>query len=246
MIGIEYNPSSYSKISLESFYKRYSNYPFSILDSISLANLGDDFGVVGNEDISSISKGNSYGIELLAQQKMSSSIYGILSATYYYSRFEDNEGKLISSKWDNRFILNMTAGKKFTKNIELGIKYRYSGGSPYTPTDLINSSNKSIWDINQRGVLDYNLLNTQRLNSQQTLDIRIDKKWFFKSWSLNAYIDIENILNAKRQLPSEYGIDPSLGPLVDGTGENLESYPLYEIINNSGTVLPSIGLLIEF
>ena len=246
VIGIEYNPSRYSKISLESFYKRYSKYPFSILDSISLANLGDDFGVVGNEDISSISKGNSYGIELLAQQKMSSSIYGILSATYYYSRFEDNEGKLISSKWDNRFILNMTAGKKFKNNIELGIKYRYSGGSPYTPTDLINSSNKSIWDINQRGVLDYNLLNTQRLKGQHGLDIRIDKKWFFKSWSLNAYIDIENILNAKRQLPSEYGIDPSLGPLVDGTGENLESYPLYEIINNSGTVLPSIGLLIEF
>jgi len=246
VIGIEYNPSSYSKITLESFYKSYNNYPFSILDSISLANLGDNFGVVGNENISSISKGNSYGIELLAQQKMSSSIYGIISATYYRSRFEDKEGQLISSKWDNRFILNMTAGKKFKNNIELGVKYRYSGGSPYTPIDLINSSNKSIWDINQRGVLDYNLLNTQRLNGQHGLDIRIDKKWFFKSWSLNAYIDIENILNAKRQLPSEYGIDPNLGPLVEGTGENSESYPLYEIINNSGTVLPSIGLLIEF
>ena len=244
VIGFEYNPSSYSKITLESFYKSYSNYPFSILDSISLANLGDNFGVVGNEDISSISKGNSYGIELLAQQKMSSSIYGILSATYYRSRFEDKEEQLISSKWDNRFILNMTAGKKFKNNIELGIKYRYSGGSPYTPIDLINSSNKSIWDINQRGVLDYNLLNTQRLNGQHGLDIRIDKKWFFKSWSLNAYIDIENILNAKRQLPSEYGIDPNLGPLAEST-ENSD-YPLYEIINNSGTVLPSIGLLIEF
>jgi hypothetical protein len=246
VLGIEYNPSSYSKITLESFYKSYNNYPFSILDTISLANLGDDFGVVGNEDISSISKGNSYGIELLAQQKMSASIYGILSATYYRSRFEDKEGQLISSKWDNRFILNMTAGKKFKNNIELGIKYRYSGGSPYTPVDLINSSKISNWDINQRGVLDYNLLNTQRLNGQHGLDIRIDKKWFFKSWSLNAYIDIENILNAKRQLPSEYGIDPNLGPLVEGTGENLESYPLHEIINNSGTVLPSIGLLIEF
>ena len=89
VVGIEYNPSSYSKITLESFYKVYANYPFSVLDSISLANLGGDFGVIGNEDISSISKGNSYGVELLAQQKMSSSIYGILSVTYYRSRFED-------------------------------------------------------------------------------------------------------------------------------------------------------------
>jgi hypothetical protein len=246
VLGIEYNPSSYSKITLESFYKSYNNYPFSILDTISLANLGDDFGVVGNEDISSISKGNSYGIELLAQQKMSASIYGILSATYYRSRFEDKEGQLISSKWDNRFILNMTAGKKFKNNIELGIKYRYSGGSPYTPVDLINSSKISHWDINQRGVLDYNLLNTQRLNGQHGLDIRIDKKWFFKSWSLNAYIDIENILNAKRQLPSEYGEDSNLGPLAEGTEDSESTIALYEITNNSGTVLPSIGLLIEF
>ncbi|MDG1283164.1 MAG: TonB-dependent receptor [Flavobacteriales bacterium] len=246
VIGIEYNPSSYSKITLESFYKSYANYPFSVLDSISLANLGGDFGVIGNEDISSISKGNSYGVELLAQQKMSSSIYGILSVTYYRSRFEDKKGDLVASTWDNRFILNMTAGKKFKRNIELGLKYRYSGGAPYTPIDLINSSNKAIWDINQRGVLDYNLLNTKRLNGQHGLDIRVDKKWFFKSWSLNAYIDIENILNAKRELPSEYGIDPNLGPLVAGTGETSDSYPLYEIINNSGTVLPSIGLLIEF
>ena len=246
VVGIEYNPSSYSKITLESFYKSYANYPFSVLDSISLANLGGDFGVIGNEDISSISKGNSYGVELLAQQKMSSSIYGILSVTYYRSRFEDKKGNLVASTWDNRFILNMTAGKKFKRNIELGLKYRYSGGAPYTPIDIINSSNKVIWDINQRGVLDYNLLNTKRLNGQHGLDIRVDKKWFFKSWSLNAYIDIENILNAKRQLPSEYGIDPNLGPLVAGTGETSDSYPLYEIINNSGTVLPSIGLLIEF
>ena len=246
VVGIEYNPSSYSKITLESFYKSYANYPFSVLDSISLANLGGDFGVIGNEDISSISKGNSYGVELLAQQKMSSSIYGILSVTYYRSRFEDKKGDLVASTWDNRFILNMTAGKKFKKNIELGLKYRYSGGAPYTPIDIINSSNKAIWDINQRGVLDYNLLNTKRLNGQHGLDIRVDKKWFFKSWSLNAYIDIENILNAKRDLPSEYGIDPNLGPLVSGTGETSDSYPLYEIVNNSGTVLPSIGLLIEF
>jgi len=246
VLGIEYNPSSYSKITLESFYKSYNNYPFSVLDSISLANLGDEFGVIGNEDISSISKGNSYGLELLAQQKMSSSIYGILSATYYLSRFEDKDGNLISSSWDNRFILNMTAGKKFKNNIELGFKYRYSGGSPYTPIDIINSSNKIIWDINQQAVLDYNLLNTQRLNGSHVLDIRIDKKWFFKSWGLNAYIDIENILNSKTELPSQYGIDSNLGAIVEGTGENSNSYSLYEIINNSGTVLPSIGLLIEF
>ena len=245
VLGLEYNPSNYSKITLESFFKQYDNYPFSIIDSISLANLGGDFGVIGNEDISSISKGRSYGIEFLAQQKLSSSVYGIMSVTYYKSEFEDKNGELIPSAWDNRFILNMTAGKRFNRNIELGVKFRYSGGAPYTPIDLATSSNINIWNINQRGVLNYDALNTERLNNVHGIDIRLDKRWYFKKWSLNAYMDIENLYNFKIQLPSEVGIDSAIGNEIY-TAQNNNQYSLYEIINESGTVLPSIGLLIEF
>ena len=122
VLGLEYNPSNYSKITIESFYKSYKNYPFSNIDSISLANLGGDFGVIGNGDVSSISAGRSYGVEFLAQQKLSTSVYGIMSATYYVLEFEDKNSTLIPSAWDNRFIPNMTAGKRFKRNIELGSK----------------------------------------------------------------------------------------------------------------------------
>jgi hypothetical protein len=245
VLGLEYNPSNYSKVTFETFYKQYANYPFSIIDSISLANLGGDFGVIGNENISSISKGRSYGIEFLAQQKLSSSVYGIMSVTYYRSEFEDKNGELIPSAWDNRFIFNITAGKKFKRNIELGLKFRYSGGAPYTPIDLATSSNMAIWNINQRGVLNYDALNTERLKNVHGLDLRLDKKWYFNKWSLNAYIDVENLYNFKIQLPSEVGIDSEIGDEIY-TSESSDQYSLYEIVNESGTVLPSIGLLIEF
>ena len=245
VLGLEYNPSNYSKITLETFYKQYDNYPFSLIDSISLANLGGDFGVIGNEDISSISQGRSYGVEFLAQQKLSSSVYGIMSVTYYRSEFEDKDEELIPSAWDNRFIFNMTAGKKFKRDIELGLKFRYTGGAPYTPIDLATSSNMDIWNINQRGVLNYDALNTQRLKNVHGVDLRLDKKWYFKKWSLNAYLDIENLYNFKIQLPSEVGIDPEIGEEIY-TSQNSQQYSLYEIVNESGTVLPSIGLLIEF
>ena len=245
VVGLEYNPSNYSKITLETFYKQYDNYPFSIIDSISLANLGGDFGVIGNEDISSISQGRSFGLEFLAQQKLSTSIYGILSVTYYRSEFEDKFGKLVPSAWDNRFIFNLTAGKRFKRNIELGLKFRYSGGAPYTPIDLATSSNIAIWNINQRGVLNYDALNTERLKNVHGVDLRLDKKWYFNKWSLNAYIDVENLYNFKIQLPSEVGIDSEIGEEIY-TAQNAGEYSLYEIINESGTVLPSIGLLIEF
>ena len=245
VLGFEYNPSNYSKITVETFYKQYDNYPFSIIDSISLANLGGDFGVIGNEDISSISEGRSYGVEFLAQQKLSSSIYGIMSVTYYKSEFEDKNGELIPTAWDNRFIFNMTAGKKLKRNIELGLKFRYSGGAPYTPIDLATSSNVEIWNINQRGVLNYNALNTERLKNVHGVDLRLDKKWYFNKWSLNAYIDVENLYNFKIQLPSEVGIDSEIGDEIY-TSDSSDQYSLYEIVNESGTVLPSIGLLIEF
>ncbi len=245
VLGLEYNPSYYSKVTIESFYKGYSNYPFSVIDQISLANLGGDFGVIGNEDITSTSFGRSYGLELLAQQKLTTSLYGIFAFTYYKSEFSNDQEDLIPSSWDNRFILNMTAGKKLKRNIEIGIKFRYSGGAPYTPIDYYSSSIKEIWDINQGAVLNYNLINTLRLENTHGIDLRIDKKWFFDKWSLNTYIDVENLYNSKIELPPQVGINPELGEEVD-FNFNSNQYPLYEIVNETGTVLPSIGLLIEF
>ncbi len=32
--------------------------------------------------------------------------------------------------------LNITAGKKLKKNWEIGAKFRFLGGSPYTPYDI--------------------------------------------------------------------------------------------------------------
>ena len=80
VFGIETNPGNFSKLTVEGFYKKYDNYPFLLKDSISLANLGGDFGVIGNEAVSSTSQGRSYGVEFLAQKKIEQIIlwnYGI-------------------------------------------------------------------------------------------------------------------------------------------------------------------------
>lgn len=245
ILGVEYNPSNYSKITIESFYKSYANYPFSNLDSISLANVGGDFGVVGNEDISSVSKGRTYGLELLAQQKLTSSLYGILALTYYFSDFEDKNKELIPTAWDNRFIVNLNAGKKFKRNLEVGAKFRFSGGAPYTPIDLATSSQYDIWDANQGAVLDYERLNQERLASKHTLDIRVDKKWFYKNCSLNFYIDIENVYNSKIELPFAVDVNEDSGELVYEAQDNKQQN-LYKINNESGTVLPKAGFVLEF
>ncbi|MFT6851227.1 MAG: hypothetical protein ACJATA_002048, partial [Sphingobacteriales bacterium] len=244
--GLEYNPTLLSKITLEGFYKAYDKYPFLLRDSISLANLGGDFGVIGNEPITSTSNGRSYGAEILIQQKLSSSIYGIMSYTYVRSEFEDKNAVATPTSWDNRHIFNLTAGKKFKGDWEVGMKFRFLGGSPYTPYDIQRTAKMEVWDVSQQGVFDWNRLNQNRNPNSHGLDVRVDKKWFLKNLAVNAYIDIQNIYNfqAMGQPFLDVVRDDSGNPMEDPN--NLGSYKLKEIENTNGTVLPSIGLMIEF
>lgn len=244
--GIDYNPNQYSKISVEAFYKTYKNYPFLLTDSVSLANLGGDFGVIGNEAAKSISKGRSYGLEVLLQQKLSTSIYGIISYTWVRSEFKDKNGIYTPSSWDNKHILNITAGKKFNKNWEFGMKFRLLGPAPYTPYNVELSAQKVIWDVAQAGQLDWNRLNQKRNPTVHATDIRLDKKWYFKKWSINAYLDIQNVYNfkAKTQAYLDVERDAMGNPMEDPN--NSLAYKMKEIDNESGTILPSIGLMVEF
>ena len=244
--GLEYNPSLLSKVTVEGFYKIYDNYPFLIRDSLSLANLGGDFGVIGNEPVNSTSFGRTYGLELLVQQKLLASIYGILSYTFVRGEFSDKNEELIASSWDNRHILNLTAGKKFKNDWEVGMKFRYVGGAPYTPYDVERSATVDVWDVVQQGVFDWDQLNELRNPASHGLDIRVDKKWYFNEWAINAYIDVQNIYNfqAVGQTYLDVDRDDSGNPIIDPN--NPQSYVISEIENVSGTVLPSIGLMIDF
>jgi hypothetical protein len=246
VFGIETNPGNFSKVTLEGFYKKYDNYPFLIGDSVSLANLGGDFGVIGNEEVTSSSEGRSYGVEFLAQKKLNKSFYGIISYTWVRSEFKDKNDEYKPSAWDNQHIISITGGLKLKKDWEIGMRFRFSGGAPYTPYDTLNSSYTSVWDVNSFGVFDYDNLNGRRLKSNHGLDIRIDKKWYWKKVTLNLYLDIQNLYNFQSETPA------SLITLTDENGNKVlnsndpSRYQLKYINNTSGTALPSIGLQFEF
>lgn len=244
--GFEYKPNLYAKLSLEGFYKTYENYPFLLADSVSLANLGGDFGVIGNEPAVSISKGRAYGIEVLAQQRLADKIYGIFSYTYVRSEFTDKNDQFVASAWDNGHILNLTVGRKFVNDWEVGAKFRLQGGAPYTPFDIATSSQKDVWDVTGRGIPDYNRLNTERLSLSHGLDIRVDKTWYIGKHTLNVYFDVQNIYNFQAEG------QPFLNVISDDNGvpiddpDNPGSYLTEVVPNVSGTVLPSVGIFWMF
>lgn len=244
--GFQYYPNQYTKFSVEGFLKQYSQYPFLIGDSISMANQGADFGVIGNEPVTSISKGRSYGTEFLIQQKLQKGFYGILAYTIVVSEFEDKNGNYVPSSWDFGHIVSMTGGKKFKKNWELGMRWRFTGRNPYTPYNVEASSRIEVWDVRGSGVPDYDRLNQNRTAVSHGLDVRLDKKYFFKNWGLNLYLDIQNIYNYATETA------PILNMRRDAEGNAIEDpnrpgyYIPYEIPNESGTILPTIGVIVEF
>ncbi len=243
--GLSYRPNTSSKITFEGFYKSYNNYPFSVRNQISLANLGADFGVVGNEEVVSNSKGRAYGFEFLAQKKSYNGLYGIASYTFVRSEFKNAIGNYIPSTWDNKHLITITAGKKLKKNWEIGAKFRLVGGRPYTPYDENASSLKSNYDVVNGGILDYTKLNGERFATYTQFDVRVDKTWYLKKAAINLYIDIQNVYaSSSKQRPFLLPIEDQNGRVSDPS--DTSRYLLEEIESTSGRALPRIGVIIDF
>jgi hypothetical protein len=249
--GVEYTNSKSLRITVEGFLKQYANYPFLLREQISLANLGGDFGVVGNAPVTSTSKGRSYGMEVLVQQKLVKGFFGIMAYTFVRSEFENAAGKLLPSSWDNQHIVNVTLGKKFKRNWQVGAKVRFSGGSPYSQYDTIASSLKTNWDVFGRGIFDFSKLNSGRLPAFHGLDLRVDKNYYFKKWSLDVYFDIQNAYNFKAQLQPILDVERKADGTPTGAIVNPNApiqdqrYKTRLVKNLTGTVLPTLGIILE-
>lgn len=246
--GLAWNPRSNAQFTLEGFYKDYFDYPFSLTDSISLANQGADFGVVGDEPVSSTSEGRAYGFEVLARDReffLETSI--ILSYTFVRSEFKDKNQEYRPTSWDNIHLLNFTVLRELPNNWDIGAKFRFVGGPPYTPYNMQLSGIKNSWDVRGDGVKDFNQLNDRRLGSFHQLDLRVDKAWFFPKWSLMLYLDIQNVYNFQAESEPNLLVkrDENNEPITFIGYDGLERYELRKVNTTTGTILPTIGIMVE-
>jgi hypothetical protein len=250
VIGVEYLPTSSSRITIESFFKQYGNYPVSSMNGISLANQGADFNVLGNEKTISSGKGRAYGFELFFQQKLTKNLFATLSYTWFVSEFSGIDSKFKPSAWDNRNLVSAIFGYKFKHGWELGMKFRYAGGSPYTPFDL--EASRASYLSTGNGIYNYSQLNSLRVGSFKQMDVRVDKKWNFKHTTLDVFLDIQNaLLISSESFPSytferledNSGWKSSDGKPIQNNGSN--AIPVI-LQNASNTVIPTFGFILEF
>ncbi len=236
VLGVQHYFGPSSSISLEGFYKRYADYPVSVLDQVSLANQGADFQILGSEDIESVGRGRSYGTELQFQQKLTNNFYGILAYTFFFSEFSGFDTDMfLPSVWDSRHLISFTGGYKFPKNWELSARYRFAGETPFVPVD----QERTLANFPEV-ILDFNRLGEENLAVFSQLDVRIDKKWNFKKLSLDVFLEAQNVLGQNIPQPPQFGLNRTTD------GNIVEPRSLVAIPNDASQIIPSIGVVVDF
>jgi len=225
------------RFSVEGFYKKYSNLPSGtapgVTDYIVQTNTGtgfggreDDFQSFGYYNLTSTASGKSYGAELLLQKKFSEiPLYGLMSFSYGKSEVTANNGITYPGQYDQRFIFNLSSGYIFNSKWEISTKFRYFTGAPFTtiyrpsenptnPGSIINLPDDYLTDRTPEG---------------HHLDIRVDRYFNFRNYTIIVYVDIQNIYNNK--IPQR--------PSYDFWTDEIST-------SSSIGILPSIGISLEF
>ena len=141
-------------------------------------------------------------------------------------------------------IINLSAVYDLPKFWSIGAKVSAIGGAPYTPYDQETSSLKTVWDAAGRPVYDYAKYNSGRLKPYYQIDLRVDKDFYFKKWTLGLYVDLQNVTFSKIRQPDAYlntGVVVNPDALLPEQRYELELLELY-----SGTIIPALGISVEF
>ena len=221
VLGIEHRVRPDTRVRLELYGKRYDDYAASTFRPyLVMANTGagfggaedDGFAAFGFDPLVSDGTGNAYGGELLVQKRLSDvPLYGTGAVAVGWARYTPLDGVERDGSYERRVNATVSGGYRFNQQWEVGLKFRFGTGLPYTPYDADGSRDPAR-------------LNAERFPVTHALDVRVDRRWNFRAWNLVVYLDVQNIYNHKNigrirwdartgqaEFDESLGIFPTLG-----------------------------------
>jgi hypothetical protein len=180
------------EVGAEAYYKKLFDLP--------VMGLNDGERVVRN-----VGSGFARGGELFYHKKLSGKVFtrGTYSYCQSYRRRRDGDA-LWPSGYDQTHSFNVIAGYEPWETWVFSAKFKYATGRPYTP--VIGS----YYDpVAQRWFRINGEVNSVRLPAYNRLDLRFDKAFYRKNWSLTAYFDFQNVYDAANVRGYKYSSDYS-------------------------------------
>jgi hypothetical protein len=189
--GFSHNLGDATRLSVEAYYKDYRNFPVNpeqptmfLFDQVQI------YGIFwSNSILKDNGRADAKGIEITLQKKLAEDFYGLISGALSNSGYYDYFGDRHDRIYDNRFNFNLEGGYIPGSDWEFKVRWVYAGGAPYTPFnyEASKSAGVGIWDLSKT--------NSQRLPDYHSLNIRIDKKFYFDTSSLLVYLSVWNVYN---------------------------------------------------
>lgn len=138
--------------------------------------------------------GRAYGLEVMARHEVSKNFFGWIA--YTLSRSESRRAGSTRdyelNTFDQTHILTAVASYKLPWGFELGARFRYVTGRPRTPLD----HRYDIWQADSNSFSGtFGPASSTRFRDFHQLDVRLDKNFVFKTWTLTAYLDVQNVYN---------------------------------------------------
>ena len=169
-------------------------------------------GTVTNYRSSNDGLGRAYGVEVLLRHEVTKNFFGWLA--YTLSRSEERRAgsgnDYAVTSFDQTHILTAIASYRFPYGFELGARFRYVTGRPTSP--LIHDADFQRLDANRYSNT-FGMFRSARVSDFNQLDVRIDKYFVFEKWTLNLYLDVQNVYNKANveatlyEYRGRYGVD---------------------------------------
>jgi len=175
--GLEIRPRPSIAIDLTPFYQTFNH----LVNSTTSA----QGNFIGN------GKGRNYGAEIFAS-------YGPLHNFFFWTGYTYSRAELLDpttlkyaiSSYDQTHTVAIMSSYQFPQNWKAELRWRFVSGYPTTAIlyGIFDSDNNQYDSVSSD-------TNASRLPAFHQLDFRVDKRFNFKSWGLDAYLDLQNVYN---------------------------------------------------
>ena len=232
VLELEQEVSASTHLKLAGYYKSHAHI-ITADDASKFLNQGEAF---------------ARGAEILLRHRQGDRFFGFLS--YAYSRWlrrDQPESPLNLHPYDRPHVATLAGSYNLTPALEIGAKWRYSTGNPYTPTIGFTRIEETKQDPKYGEVRVISAIpvlgdvNSLRVPSYHRLDIRVKRTFMFNRWEMGVFLEFMNVYNRKNIFDFSY---PSViaSPGQEYVGESeIEKEAIHQL-----PFIPYLGVTMTF
>lgn len=201
VIGYDALPFKDWRVKTEVYYQVLTNAPVTITPgSFSMLNNGASFSPNEIGYLQNTGTGTNYGVELTIEKFYSKGYYGLITGTFYESKYKGSDNIEHNTAFNGKYVYNVLVGKemKLGKNkrnaFTVDIKMTQAGGRYYTPVDL-EASRAKRQEVLKGDSFAFSERNTSffRLDFKTGVVFNSPKR----KLSQSLFFDIQNLTNNK-------------------------------------------------